>query len=276
MTGASRRRAALGAIAAFLLASAVVTACTDVATGPGGVVSIALDSLPMPSVVAGDTLRDVNGAVTPLRAHAFDVRGDTIPDAPVRYVYIPNDTSAASRNLLQVDSITGIVVAAPDARPNAQGRVAARVGNLPTPTAQITVVPRPDSARAADAAGTDTLRYRAGDSTATSGNVLRVQVLHDSTPAPFPVGSYAVTYTVQYAGPSVADSVRLSGDGTHPSTLAFTGSDGVAGRRLRVYAKRQVATADSVVVQARVTYRGVDVRGSPFVMSVQLVPAAAP
>jgi hypothetical protein len=268
MSGRGRGTGALAG-GGLALAAVAAFACTDVATGPGGVVSIEFDSLPSQAIVRGDSLRDVNGVAVPLRARAFNVDGEVIPDAPVRYVYVASDTAAAAQSWVQVDSVTGYVVSAADAGVNAQGRLAASVGTLPAEPRVVTVVPRPDTAGPADPAGTDTLRYAAGDSTVTSGNVLEVVVLHDS--ASTPVQAYTVTYAVDYAAPAVADSVRLSTDGSRPSTRAVTASNGIAGRRLRVYARAGAAAVDSVVVSARVTYLGVDVRGSPVRLSVQLV-----
>jgi hypothetical protein len=268
---AGSRAALAGAILGT--AAAVGSSCTDVSTAPGGVVSIQFDSLPSPSVVRGDTLRDVNGVATPVRAVAFDLDGDSIAGAPARYVYVPNDTVPEAREWIKVDSISGVVVATPDAPPNAQGRIAASVGSLPAEPFRITVVSRPDTARPptafAPAAPLDTLPYVAGDSSVTDRDVFNVKVV-DSVGAP--VQAYWVTYSVEYAALTVADSVRLSSDGTRPSTRVTTApTTGIAGRRLRVFAKAGATGADTVVVNARVTYHGVEIPGSPVRLYVQLV-----
>ena len=269
---AGSRAALAGAICG--VAAAVGASCTDVATEPGAIVSIQFDSLASPSIVRGDSLRDVNGVAVPARVIAFDVDGDTVADAPARFFYVPGDTVAAVQDAVQVDSITGDVTARPDAPINTQGRIAARVGNVPAEPYGLVVVARPDTARPSKptsaAAPADTLGYVAGDSSVTSGDVFTVAVVDSAGQA---VQGYWVTYSVEYAAAAVADSVRLSSDGTRPSTrVATSPTAGIAGRRLRVFMKAGATDADNVVVVGRVTYHGVDVNGSPVRLYVRLQP----
>jgi hypothetical protein len=87
-----------------------------------------------------------------------------------------------------------------------------------------------------------------------------------------PVQGYWVTYAVEYAAPTIADSVRLSSDGTRPSTRVATATSGTAGRRLRVFTRPGAAGTDTVVTVARVTYHGIDVPGSPVRLYLLLQP----
>jgi hypothetical protein len=254
--------------ALLLLAAAAAGACTEAATDPAAPLSIAFDSLPVPAVVIGDTLRDVEGNVAPLMARAYNTAGDTIGGAPIRYFYVPTDTTAAARAEVQVDSITGIVVASPQARVNATGRLFARVGTLQSADLPLTVVPRPDAMAPADTAA-DTVRYVPGDSVASESEVATVLVTHDS--AGIPVQSYGVGYSLLHGGTTVADSVKLGVRG-RSATRALTGTSGVAGPRLRVFAKRGVTAVDSLVLEARVQFQGRPVRGSPDTLVVRLVP----
>ena len=77
-------------------------ACTDVSGSSTSVLSIQFDTLPAPSVVVGDTLRDTTGAVVRPVVHAFNFKGDEILPPPV-YFLSPDSG-------VTVDSATGIVV----------------------------------------------------------------------------------------------------------------------------------------------------------------------
>lgn len=68
-----------------LIAAGIVaaTSCTDVPTEPDAVLSLSFDSLPSPSVVLGDTLRDSTGTARRLFATVFNFQGEVIPNAPV-------------------------------------------------------------------------------------------------------------------------------------------------------------------------------------------------
>lgn len=97
---------------AFALAIAVLTACSNLPTGPNNVVSIGIivpDSL---SLAIGDSLT--------LEAVALNVGGDTVADAPIRW-FTP-DTA-----LVDVDSLSGLIVAKSD---SGSARVQASVGTL--------------------------------------------------------------------------------------------------------------------------------------------------
>src|SRR5947207_2714817 len=76
--------------------------CTDVSCSSTSVLSIRFDTLPSPSVVVGDTLRDSTGAVVRPTVHAFNFKGDEIPQPPV-YFLSPDSG-------VTVDSATGIIV----------------------------------------------------------------------------------------------------------------------------------------------------------------------
>ena len=67
--------------AALSIAGAV--ACTDVSGSSSSILSIQFDTLPSPSVVVGDTLRDTTGAVVHPVVHAFNFKGAEIIPAPV-------------------------------------------------------------------------------------------------------------------------------------------------------------------------------------------------
>jgi hypothetical protein len=74
-------------VCSVILATGVGTACAEVGLGPNEAAAIELDPFPSPSVVVGDTLRNIDGVVTAVRARVFNVRGDVINDAAPRYLY---------------------------------------------------------------------------------------------------------------------------------------------------------------------------------------------
>src|SRR5438045_5425515 len=90
-------------VLAVVIVSIVAAACSDVSGSSTSVLSIRCDTLPAPSVVVGDTLRDSTGAVVRPTVHAFNFKGDEIPQPPV-YFLSPDSG-------VTVDSATGIIVA---------------------------------------------------------------------------------------------------------------------------------------------------------------------
>src|SRR5690606_3045445 len=76
--------------------------------------------LPFPSVVAGDTLRNEDGAAVPVVATAYNGRGEPVAGASV--VYFSNDPDITIEN--------GIVVAGSDGEPGRQVRVFATAGRV--------------------------------------------------------------------------------------------------------------------------------------------------
>jgi len=56
------------------------------------------------------------------------------------------------------------------------------------------------------------------------------------------------------------------------SSLDTTDTGGVGARRIRIDLRRLTTLTDSVIVQALVKYRGVDVRGSPARLVLRVKP----
>lgn len=241
-------------VAAFLLAAA----CTDIDTGPNVAASIEFTALPFPAVVAGDTLRDTSGVAAPLRAAVFNPDNVEIVDAPVRY--------AALETVVTVDSVTGVVVAGANADTTA--RLIAYVGSLQGAPLRLSVVPRPDSV---GLSGTiDTLLYSVIDTTRNLSGDLAVRVLHHGPAGDVPVRDWIVTFALADAGDSVR--ARVVGDNGRPSALDTTSTAGVAGRRVRLIPAGLTSPRDSIIVLARVRYRGMHVAGSPLRLALPVVP----
>ncbi len=158
-----RRLRIVARLAALALASAAgaAAACVEIAAGPGGVASLRLEPLPLPpSIVIGDALRDSMGDTLRLRATAFDANGAPVADAPFRFVFVPisRDTARRDNKAIVVDSLTGLVVAAPPPFVAAQGRVGVQLGGDLTLLDTIDIVPRPRLLRRGTAPNGDSAR----------------------------------------------------------------------------------------------------------------------
>jgi len=250
-----------------------LVACAEVGTGPDTPAAIELPAYPSPSVVIGDTLRDINGKVTGIRAIVRNVRGDIIADAPTRYLY----ADALRDSALAVDTISGIVRAL--RLPRGTARLAARVGTTLQVLREIIVTTRPDSV---DRGGQtnfglftttlpDTSRAQATTNTSLSFNV---SVRHiDSLKTLSTVNGWPVRF--ELVSPANANNdttlaVYLVDDNGRASVLDTTDGGGTAGRKVRIRAQRfPTGTAiDSVIVRAVISYRGVAVKGSPIRMAL--------
>lgn len=261
----ARRRASALLVSAVIAATGIGTACSEVGLGPDEAAAIELDPFPSPSVVVGDTLRNIDGIVTPVRARVFNVRGDVIGDATPRYLYADFNIDSA----LAIDSATGIVVAKKLVA--GDKRIAARIGGSLQVLRGIRIVTRPDSVDGTSLTtilGTslpDTGR-RGLDSNSTKP--LTVTVRHREAGALTAVPYWPVRFQLLTPANPTNDTMGtayLIDDQGRASTIDTTDDSGVAGRRVRVRALKFPAGAavESVVVRATVTYKGQPLRGSP-------------
>lgn len=257
-----RHRRVLGRVTVTVLAGivAVVGACSDINTDPKVVASISLDSTATPSIVAGDTLRDSLGIVRPLHATAYNLAGDVLTSIPIRY--------HSPERHVSVDSVTGIVTA-DSVRPTPV-RLVAEAGGLQTVPDSVYVVPIPDTVVATNAR--DSLLYSLTDTTLDVSNALTVRVLHHTAATTLdPVQGYLVSYAIRYPTDTLLAQL-VGNDPTRGSRVAATGTDGSAGRRVKIRPIRIVATNDSVVVLATVRYRGALIAGAPLTFILQVKP----
>ncbi len=275
MTGRTTRRVTPRGVRVLLLAGVAVTtviaACADVSTGPDEAAAIELSPYPSPSVVLGDTLRNVAGVVTPIRAIVRNGRGDIIPDAPIRYLSADFRRDSA----LVVDTMTGIVRAVRAA--TTDGRLAARVGASLQVLRTLAVTTRPDSV---DRSGQgtislftttlpDTGRIQANSN---ASPLLNVTVRHrDSVTTAYEgVNAWPVRFEIiSPANPTndTSFAAYLVDDQGRASVFDTTDASGTAGRKVRVRAQRFPSagiTTDTVVVRAIVSYKGVPLKGSPI------------
>lgn len=239
--------------------SILTLSCDREALGPETPVAVALESLPFPAVVAGDSLRDTTGAVVPVRAQVFNYLGEELPDIPLRYLILDRGAT--------IDSVTGIVRG--DSIRETPVRVVAFLDGLQTQSQPLFIVPAPDSLL--KTAGEDTLEYSLVDTTVNVSAQLAVRLLSGGG-TPVPVRGWIVSFEITSAtSPALA---VIIGDGTSESNIDTTSADGTASRRVRVRPEELTATADSVVLMATARYRGAHVRGSPARLVVHLRPRA--
>jgi len=266
MTGA---HAARGRAIAFVIGFSLVVggssllalACTDISGSSTAVLSLQFDSLPSPSVVVDDTLRDTTGAVVLPVVHAFNYKGNEIATAKI---YFQSPDSGVT-----VDSATGLIVA--DSLRSAPARIIATAGNLQA-IQRISVTLRPDSIAASD--GIDTLNYSVLDTTKNLSSVVSVKLSHGVSPNDSAVANYLVSFAiVAQSNPNLSELVNDAG---RPSIVDTTDAGGIAGRKIRVHPVNlgSGTTVDSVVVQATAKYRGQPVTGSPVRLVIVLQPGS--
>ncbi len=245
------------AIPLTVIAGAILlAACTEIPSGANDILSFEFNPLPSPSVVVGDSLRDSLGVVRGITLKAFNFSGTEVSSPPVTFRAIDRG--------IRVDSVTG-VVRGDSVRPAA--RIVATLRGL-SGTVQVAVTQKPDTVVGSN--DRDSLSYSMTD-TANISNAIGVRVL-TYTPAATDssVGSYLVSFRI--ISPPDTAFARLVNDVGARSSLDTTDATGRAGRKIKLDVTRLVALTDSVIVQATVKYRGVDLRGSPVRLVLKVKP----
>ena len=261
----SARRRAIAFVAGFVavvaVPSMITLACTDISGSSDSILSLQFDTLPSPSVVVGDTLRDTTGAVVLPVVHAFNFKGAEITSAKI---YFQSPDSGVT-----VDSATGVIVG--DSLRSTPARIVATVGNLQA-IQKINLTLRPDTIVPSNAI--DTINYSLIDSTKNSSDAMSVKLLHGLTTTDSGVGNYIVSFAiVSESNPNLADLVNDAGKLSRVDT---TDATGVAGRKILVHSVNlgSGTAVDSVIVQATARYRGQPVPGSPVRLVVVLKPGS--
>jgi hypothetical protein len=234
----------------------LLAACTEIPSGANEILSFQFDPLPSPSVVVGDSLRDTLGVVRGITLKAYNFSGTEVSSPPVTF-------RAVDRGI-RVDSVTGII-RGDSVRPAA--RIVATLRGL-SGTVQVAVTQKPDTVVASN--DRDSLAYSVTD-TANISNAIGVRVL-TYTPAvkDSSVGSWLVSFRI--ISPSDTAFARLVNDNGARSSVDTTDATGRAGRKIKIDITHLVELTDSVIVQAFVKYRGVNVRGSPARLVLKVKP----
>jgi hypothetical protein len=240
--------------------------CTQIPTNPATVFSLHVDSIPSPSVVAGDTMRDSTGLVHPLTGEAYNVQNQVLTNVLVRFISLnPNQLSITSLNYA-LGAATGDSIASAVADANG-------LQSLPF---QVPVVLRPDSLQYADSDSITTLALSVTNSDSNVSPGLDIILKHnpDSIDADSVTRSYLLHYQIIYPDtaamgtgtPSDTALFAYLADPTgNPSRRDTTDLNGMGTRQVIFQlAKIPPGTQDSIVVLATALYRTGPVAGSPL------------
>jgi hypothetical protein len=239
--------ALLGAAAWWLLS------CRDIPAPDDGVAAVSPIQLPLPGVVAGDTMRDSLGVVAPIQFIAYGTNGQPLSPQPA-ISFIVLDTGAHVAGALLIGDSIG-----------ARVRIVGAVGSLQTSPDTVKVTTSPDTLVQNDSiVHHKSYSVVTGDSVALSAD-LAVVVQHRGT-TNTGVEAVIVQYTL--------DRVP-TGNGSGPTVVLVNGSristrdtTDASGRAARVARLRLVAmssfTSDTVLVSATASYRGRVLGTVPF------------
>jgi hypothetical protein len=197
----------------------------------------------LPSLVVDDSLRDTLGNVDSLQAIVFNASGDTIHDAPLRYVH------ADTTHIVNIDSVSGKVFA----HDTGQARVVAQALTLQSPPETLFVVEAPNHF-----VNTTPLQDTLNFTSVRADTLFPLTVALSSGAPPAAVNHYRVEYRFIYpADLNTKDSTRvlLTDENrtfslVDTTSIATTGVGGVATRFLRISPFAHHFN-DTVVVEAR-------------------------
>lgn len=250
-----------------LAAAAWAGGCMDIGTAPDGIVALAFDTLPYPSVVAGDTLRDSTGKAAPLRAVAYNADGNIIEKPAVRYIALDSGVDISSQGHLIATTRTGGSV-----------RIVATAASMQSLQKSV-LITRAPNAVTANGSSTDTLKYVLPDATSNTSKALTIKLTRDSAGTAIAVPGFLVSYRATFRGQTLAfgDTTLASlwDDAKRISLVDTTGTDGTAARTLRIRSNSLPSAADSFVVFATARYKGREVAGSPVKFVIHFRPKTA-
>jgi hypothetical protein len=257
------------------LLSAGVSACVEIGTGPNDAAAIELVPFVSPSIVIGDSLRDINGALARITAIVRNIRGEEIVDAPVRFLYADFVRDSA----LVVDSASGFVYATRRSTGSGgEARVAARLGSTLQVLRSLIVTTKPDTMHVASDV-VDTLVTSLPDTGRLTeppnrSAALSAIVRHREGNVLSGVNAWLVRFRVIRPANPENDStsaVYLVNDGGRPSAIDTTDISGTATRRVRVRPAQFPAAGllnDSVLVEVTTSHKGEVLSGAPDTIRV--------
>ncbi len=272
MIGPARRgRHTSTAVGITFIATIVGAAlsCTTIATNPDIVFSISLDSLPSPSVVARDTMRDTNGVVQPLTAEGYNIQGHLLPNAHIQYLSLSPTQLGINNSNIAIGTPVGDSLA----------RVVASTPGFQSLPFGIPVVLRPDSILHADTNSVSTLVLSltgGPDSNLSVPLIALLKHIPDTLGGDSLSRSYIEHFQITYppsaaAGTgTITDTALIAYLSTGPLGIpARTDTSDANGNTVRYVQfnvfKISPDTTDSVVVvaTAQYPYKGAFVGGSP-------------
>lgn len=253
-------------VVACVVLAAWAGACTKVGGDPNAVVAISFDNLPFPAIVLGDTLRDEAGVPVVLTAIALNPEGEIIPDADISFLSLDAGGTV---------SPDGFVISNPGTATSL--RLIAEAGGLQSRPLPLVITPRPDSI--AREGTTDTLRFNVIDGPENTSQPITVKLFNTSVQPPVVARGWIIHFSLEHAGVPIPNATStfawLVDEGNRRSSDDTASTEGVASRRLRfapVNGSPVNVTADSIVVIATATHRGLPLAGSPVRVVVQIRP----
>lgn len=259
---------------AALACALVAPACLELSAPTDDIESISALITAFPAVVVGDTLRDSLGIARRLALVAFTGRGDTVPDPAGLRFFITDPASGAriENGYLIAGDVPGPV------------QVVGQIPGLQTPPVTIQVTPAPVLVRAEAATAEDTVTLpvkQYGPVPAVTSDPLSVRVIGEPG-GTTPVNGWLVHYRITRQPVGITPTTAVAyladdqGRATRGDSLSAvdTTVSGVAARKvvLRPDFRATMADRDTVIVEARVHFRGVPVAGSPVVFRVPFGP----
>lgn len=224
-------------VVAFTAATLTAWACNQPDTNPNDVISLAVDTAPAPSIIAGDTMRIGDStALGRLTATAYNINGKVLNES---VLWLTLDPAVVTTDA------AGHVFAATDSVPSTP-RIVAQIGGLQSLPFTIPIEPKPDSLASDTLADTSGQLIR-GFCTATgpisaplNADLFHTSPLGDSTP--IGVDNYlvhwAITAPAKLAGKqngTIADDslvafvADLSGN---PTLIDTTKGGGISSREV--------------------------------------------
>jgi hypothetical protein len=260
-----RPHQAAGIVGFLALAVAISVTCTKIPTNPALVFSLAVDSLPSPSVVAGDTLRDTNGIATPLSGRASNIQNQVLDNVHVQFLSLSPDQLTVSAQNFAIGTPTGDSIV----------RVLAEANGLQSLPFNVPVVLKPDSLDFADSDSISSVALSLTSPDSQVSAALNVLLIHvpDTLGADSVTRSYIVHYQITYPA-SAAKGTGTPTDTTlpaylieadgQPSRTDTTDGNGMGSRAVQFsVAQFQPKSVDSIVVMATAVYRDSVIAGSP-------------
>jgi hypothetical protein len=256
---------AAGTIGFLAFAVAIAATCSRIPTDPTAVFSLAVDSLPGPSVVAGDTLRDTNGVAKPLTGRAYNIQNQVLANVHVQFLSLtPSQLTVSAQNFA--------IGAAPG---DSIVRVIADANGLQSLPFNVPVVLKPNSLAFADSDSISSVALSLTSPDSDVSAALNVLLIHqpDTAGGDSVTRSYIVHYQITYPA-SAAKGTGTPTDTTLPAYLIesdgapsrtdTTDGNGMGSRAVHFsVAQFQPKSMDSIVVMATAVYRDSVIAGSP-------------
>ena len=255
-------------------AAVLLAACVETGTDPEVATSIEIDSLPFPSIVAGDSLRDEAGNILTIPVQAFNSRNEPLPQAPITFIVADTGTGLTIDAEGRVYADAALV---PDTLPHGPVRIVAQVGQLQSIARTLFITSRPDSLAPVTPLVDTVTQLNATTAVFVSDTVAVRLLTLLSEGVTDSVGFWLVRFQLTDAQANPVDTAyaRLVATGDVRTETDTTNQAGVAARRVRVNISGYPpgAESDTLLITASARYRGQPVAGSPVQFTLVVRPS---